>query len=309
MSVLATCLGCPCNESDRQLTKEPEQQAAARRAITLREGGALTTRAITRRQGGALTAAALLAAACGDPAAIAPDAAPIPPDVAPLVDAPPSDETREVRLADTVIEAPGATGSGYGDSMRAVNGVRGGGTGNGSVDVFSLGYAAGENDFITLAWSNGRLRNGPGADLAVFENPFFVGTGTFMDLIIVEVSIDGVEFRALAHDYTATDPTVYSNDPQLWSGFAGRTPVLLHADTNMVDPFDQAAAGGDAFDLDTVEGDDALAQAIRADGVRFVRLISAPARIDPDTGAPYVHDAIGNGADIDGAYGRYVVAE
>ncbi len=53
-------------------------------------------------------------------------------------------------------------------------------------------------------------------------------------------------------------------------------------------------------------GDDAEAQAIRADGVAFVRLVSAPARVNPDTGAAFVHDAIASGADIDGMYGRYV---
>lgn len=212
-----------------------------------------------------------------------------------------------VRFADTVVAAPGATGSGFGDPMHAVNGVRGGGTDSGSLDVFSLGYDPGQNDFITLAWSNGRLQNGVGADLAVFENPFHTGGGTFMDLVIVEVSIDGVEFRALAHDYTASDETVYQNDPQRWSGFAGRTPVFLHVETNVVDPFDTGAAGGDTFDLDDVVGDDAVAQAIRADGVRFVRLVSAPARTNPDTGAAFVRETFSNGADIDGAYGRYVV--
>jgi hypothetical protein len=143
----------------------------------------------------------------------------------------------------------------------------------------------------------------------VFENPFLAGGGTFMDLIVVEVSIDGIEFRPLAHDYVAVDPAVYSSDPAMWQGFGGRTPVLLNADTNPVDPFDPVAAGGDAFDLDTVVGDDALAQAIRANGVRFVRLVSAPARIDPHTGLAYVHASISNGADIDGMYGRYVATE
>jgi hypothetical protein len=225
------------------------------------------------------------------------------------MDVPPAVDVPEVRLADVVVEAPGATGSGFGDSMRAVNGVRGAGTGNGSLDVFSLGYDVGKNDFITLAWSSGRLQNGAGADLAVFENPFRTGNGVYMDLVIVEVSIDGVEFRALAHAYTAPDPSIYSNDPQLWSGFAGRTPVLLHAETNPVDPFDAIAAGGDLFDLDSVIGDDALAQTIRADGVRYVRLIAAPARTDPRTGAAYVREPTSNGADIDGMYGRYVIAQ
>lgn len=223
-----------------------------------------------------------------------------------LTDAP----AENVRLADTVVDAPGATGSGFLNSTRAINGVRGAGSRSGSLDVFSLGYTPGGNDHITLAWSHGRLQNGPGADLAVFENPFLInGGGVFMDLIIVEVSLDGIEFRALAHDYTATDPTVYQRNPALWSGFAGRTPVLLNVDTNPVAPFNATAAGGDQFDLDTVVGDDAVAQSIRTDGVRFVRLTSAPARINPDTGAAYVHDGASNGADIDGAYGRYLVSE
>lgn len=252
--------------------------------------------------------AVVFTSACGDSSAIEPDAAPsadasadASPDSAPT-------STPMVRLADTVTAAPGATGTGVGDSMRAVNGVHGAGTGSGSVDVFSLGYSVGQNDFITLTWSNGLLQNGPGADLAVFENPFLTGNGTFMDLVIVEVSLDGVEFRELAHDYTATDPSVYQNNPQLWSGFAGRTPVKLDVDTNPVDPFDPVAAGGDALDLDTVVGTDAVAQMIRMGGARYVRLISAPARIDPHTGSNYVHDGIANGADIDGLYGRYVVA-
>lgn len=275
--------------------------------------------------------AALSAAACGDhaaatggrDAAFVPDAAaqidaarPVLADAA--VDAAPdaAPDARlapaiHVRLADTVVAAPGATGTGFGDPHRASNGVRGAGITSGSLDVFSRGYLPGQNDSITLAWSNGRLQNGPGPDLVVFENPFRIGAGpgVFMDLIIVEVSIDGVEFRELAHDYTAADPTVYQNLPALWSGFAGRTPVLFHVDTNPVDPFDAVAAGGDQLDLDTVVGDDPVAQAIRAEGARFVRLVSAPARNDPHTGAPYVRDRNANGADVDGMYGRYVAAQ
>jgi len=233
------------------------------------------------------------------------DALDVPPDASP--DAPVAVAVN-VRLADTVTDAPGATGTGVGDPTHAVNGVRGTGTSSGSLDVFALGYTP-QNDHITLSWSHGQLQNGSGADLAVFENPFLSGGGTFMDLIVVEVSIDGVEFRPLAHDYVATDPAVYANNPALWQGFGGRTPVLLNADTNLVDPFDPAVAGGDLFDLDSVVGDDAVARAIRANGARFVRLVSAPARIDPHTGVDYVHAVISNGADIDGMYGRYVVAE
>lgn len=252
----------------------------------------------------------LLLSACGESAPTSdPDQRP---DASPSADATADSVTTidpSVRLADVVTAAPGATGSGAGDPMRAVNGVHGAGTGNGSLDVFSLGYTDGTNNFITLSWSTGVLHNGPGADVAVFENPFLIANGAFMDLVIVEVSLDGVEFRELAHDYTAADPTMYKADAQLWSGFAGRTPVKLDDDTNPVDPFDAVAAGGDAFDLDTLVGTDAVAQEIRAKGARYVRLVAAPSRIDPHTGAPYVHDAIANGADIDGLYGRYVASE
>lgn len=257
----------------------------------------------------------VLLAACGDRASLAADAA-----VAAEVDAAPDtmadampDTMADARpatavtLADTVVEAPGASGTGFGDPTHATNGVRGGGATSGSFDVYSLDDAT--RDHLTLRWSAARLRNGPGADLAVFENPFRAGTGVFMDLIIVEVSLDGIAYRALPHRYANADPAVYRNDPALWVGFAGRTPVLFNADSNVVDPFDATAAGGDAFDLDSVAGDDDVARAIRSDGIRFVRLVAASARVNPDTGAAYVHDAIANGPDIDGVYGRYVEAE
>jgi hypothetical protein len=210
-----------------------------------------------------------------------------------------------VKLADIVVDAPGASGTGTGDPMRAINGVRGGGSDAGGADVYSMGYGA--NHSITLAWSAGKLANGPGADLVVFENPFDeAGGGVFMDLIIVEVSRDGTTWRALPYHYDNAIKNVYVPDPAAWVGFAGKTPVLLNVDTNPVDPFDPAAAGGDSFDLDDVSGSDAEATAIRTDGVSYVRLTTAPSQINPDTNANYVHDSLANGADLDGMYGRYV---
>ena len=251
-----------------------------------------------------------LLSACGDPAAVL-DAPVVtldtqPRDASPDATFHPDASTvGPVRLANVVVAAPGG-----GDTSNAVDGVQGGGTGNGSTDVYSLGYAPGVDDSITLAWSNGKLANGAGDDLAVFENPFAIsGGGVFMDLIIVEVSRDGTTWRELAHDYTSPNQNVYSTNPGFWQGFAGKTPVLLDDVTNPVDPFDRAAAGGDGFDLDDVVGTDAEATAIRAEGVRFVRLVSAPARINPHTSARYLHDSISNGADIDGVYGRYVTGE
>lgn len=231
-----------------------------------------------------------------------------PDDTGDAGDAARSPAVTTVRLADTVVAAPGATGSGFFDAHKAVNGVRGAGANGGSLDVFSLGYTA-SNNYVTLRWSSGRLRNGTGNDLAVFENPFLAQGGTFMDLIVVQVSVDGVDFRELPHHYTSITPTVYSNNAALWQGFAGRTPVLLNADSNAVDPFNAAAAGGDQFDLGSVPGTDTTAVDIRTNGVRYVRLVSASSQTNPDTGAVYVHDALANGPDIDGVYGRYVEAE
>ena len=210
-----------------------------------------------------------------------------------------------VALADVVVAAPGASGSGTGDPMRAVDGVRGGGSNMGGADVYSMGY--GSNISITLAWSGGSLANGSGADFVVFENPFDeAGGGVFMDLIIVEVSRDGTTWRALPYDYTNSIENVYVPDPTKWVGFAGKTPVLFNVDTNPVDPFDPATAGGDAFDLDDVAGSDTEAAAIRAEGIKYVRLTTAPSQINPHTGSNYVHDSLANGADVDGMYGRYV---
>ena len=60
-----------------------------------------------------------------------------------------------------------------------------------------------------------------------------------MDIVLVEVSLDGIEFRALAHDNIAPNPAVYVvyvANPALWPGFAGRIPVLLNIDTQPVCP-------------------------------------------------------------------------
>lgn len=212
-------------------------------------------------------------------------------------------------LADVVADAPGATGEGFGDPSRAVNGVRGGGPIQGSLDVYSL-ELAGPRTHLTLAWEGRVLRDGPGADLVVFENAFRTADDSayFMDPTVVSVSRDGVTFVDLPHAYVGADPTRYSTDPDDWEGFAGRGPVLLHDETNPVDPFDAIAAGGDAFDLATLPEDGGEADAIRRDGARYVRLTSAAILVDPRTGARYPRDPVASGADVDGVYGRWLDA-
>jgi hypothetical protein len=213
-------------------------------------------------------------------------------------------------FADEVVEAPGATGEGFGDPANAANGVRGAGQTGGGTDVFSLGYEDGADNFIVLRWSGRRFHDGPGADLAAFENAFeYQGGVNFMDQAIVEVSADGESWVAFPHDYVHADEDAYSADPLMWPGFAGVEPVLLHEEDNPVDPFDHGLAGGDQFDLADLPAEDPAAQQVLAEGGLYVRLVTAPSRTNPDTGEPFVRDLISNGADIDGVYARYLLAD
>lgn len=209
------------------------------------------------------------------------------------------------RYADIVIEAPGATGEGFGDAHRAVNGVRGGGTSEGSLDVYSLD--GGERTHLVLGWRGALVMDGPGIDFVVFENAFQTAGGSshFMDPVIVSVSHDGETFVDMPHSYRAPDARRYSGDPAHWEGFAGRTPVLFHEEENAVDPFDSELAGGDAFDLAALPDSDE-GRLIREAGVRFVRLVSAASVINPETGEHYPSDPVANGADIDGVYARWL---
>ena len=190
------------------------------------------------------------------------------------------------------------------ETEKATNGVRGGGNATGSADVYSMDH----DSTLTLSWPGQRALNGTGNDFAVFENPFVIGSGPscFMDQIIVELSEDGENWVAFPHDYVADDQTVYSNLPSDWIGFAGLTPVLLNEDTNPVNPFDPAVAGGDAFDLDDLPADNGLASSIRENGFTHLRLAAAPTRTNPDTGELFPKDPIADGPDIDGVYARYL---
>jgi hypothetical protein len=211
-------------------------------------------------------------------------------------------------VASELVEAPGHTGEGFQDATRAVNGVRGGGLFAGSTDVFSLGYEDGIDNVLTVSWGGDWVRNGHGVDFVVAENPFRPGGGTsvFMDPAIVHLSRDGQFWVPFPHDYIASDETVYVADPGMWPGFAGRFPVLFHEESNRVNPFDWEQAGGDPFDLDDLPLDGGEAEAIRTEGFRYLRLVTAPSRINPDTGAPYARDPASNGSDIDGVIARYV---
>jgi cysteine-rich repeat protein len=196
-------------------------------------------------------------------------------------------------FADEVVEAPGASGEGFGDPENAVNGVRGGGARMQSLDVYEIPL----DGYLVLSFGGRVVVDGPGDDLVLFENAFVYGDEerTFIDPAIVEVSLDGEAWVTLTHDYVAEDEAVYSSRREDWIGFGGVTPVLLNADENPIDPFDDGA-GGDRFDL---AGHDA----------RYVRIVPAPSRTNPDTGQAFPQDVIGDGPDIDGLFARYLAEE
>jgi hypothetical protein len=169
-----------------------------------------------------------------------------------------SDETPGDPFADCVDEFL-PVGAGYGQD--AFPGIvlgppEAGLDGNAGLDVLSLGCGG----QITLHFAGAGVVDGPGPDLLVFENPFVVGDGTFVEPARVLVSDDGVDWRAFACDL-ADDPP---------RGCAGVALVRANAD-NALDPADPAEAGGDAFDLAEV----GLARA------RWVRLIDVGEEYDP----------------------------
>lgn len=139
---------------------------------------------------------------------------------------------------------------------------RGGGYGAGSSDVVSLGAAsvdaAGSAPYggaITLAFTNNRVVDGPGADFTVFENVFYVGgdsNNRMMEPAIVSVSQDGVSWFTFPVDFSPRfDPTTGAlnlRHPYVYNrGFAGVNPVIANGVN--VDATDPTVSGGDSFDL------------------------------------------------------------
>ncbi len=108
---------------------------------------------------------------------------------------------------------------------------QGQGTQGGS-DVVSLG-CGGE---ITLYFADKGIVDGPGDDFIVFENPFALGEGSFVEPARVLVSDDGERWREFPCDLDATPPR----------GCAGIELVYATTEAEALNP---ELAGGDAFDL------------------------------------------------------------
>jgi len=163
-------------------------------------------------------------------------------DLDPLPDPDPDPTACQGHAAAVVSFLPGANaGFGSTDMPDIVLGPpEGTGDGAGSLDVVSLGQY-GE---IVLDLDGCEVVDGPGVDLIVSENPFYIGgnpLNPFVELAVVGVSDDGVNFTDFA----------CNNKGYPFDGCAGVHPVYSNSN-NGISPFDVANAGGDQFDLATV---------------------------------------------------------
>lgn len=156
------------------------------------------------------------------------------------------------RFASCVDAFTPGDGAGFGqESFPAVvfGAPKGGGSHAGSTDVLSLG----KGGSIVVGFGANAVVDGPGPDLLVFENAFYIGDHPdkpFAEPGEVSVSDDGASW--------ATFPCAKDQFP--YEGCAGWHPVFAESDASALDP---ASAGGDAFDL----ADVGLAE------VRFVRIV------------------------------------
>lgn len=118
---------------------------------------------------------------------------------------------------------------------------RGGGKLRSGTHVVSLGNGG----VIVLEFVDNEVVDGEGPDLIVFENAFLQAPGDdpdlgFFELAKVEVSADGQTWHEFPYD-TGTR-----------KGCAGHHPVLSNPE-NKIPPTDPAKAGGDPFDLKTLD--------------------------------------------------------
>lgn len=140
--------------------------------------------------------------------------------------------------AQSVVAYNPGTGAGFGQEKMphvVFGGPQGRGASAGSLDVVSLGCGGS----IVLGLGARSLKDGPGPDLVVYENPF----STWLELGEVAVSEDGQTWL--------TWPCAKDDKANGYPGCAGVTPVLANAD-NGIDPLDPSQAGGDTFDLATL---------------------------------------------------------
>ena len=141
-------------------------------------------------------------------------------------------------------------------------------------DLAALEIANGVSPgYLTVTFPTG-IRNGSGADFAVFENGFNFGTnsagvpGLFAEFAYVDVSTNGTDF--------ARFPSIYLNGGPLPGGFGSNFSAFDV--TNVYNLAGKHAAGfGTPFNLDDLSGN-ALVTGGRLDlnNIQYVRLFDIP---------------------------------
>jgi hypothetical protein len=146
---------------------------------------------------------------------------------------------------------------------------------------FALGPADGNTSHVVSLGDGGQITmtfahpitNGPGPDLAVFENGF---SDNFLELAFVEVSSNGVDFVRFPSEsvtQTATQVSAFGMlDPTNIDGLAGK----------------YRAGFGTPFDLSQVAG---LSPIVDVNDIQFVRVVDVVGSINPAFGT---RDSSGN---------------
>jgi len=171
-------------------------------------------------------------------------------------------------FATQVVSFQQGTGGGIFVTQNILGGPLGGGLTAGSLDVLTLG----EGGNVVLGFDVA-LRDGPGADLAVFENGFQFGAGNvFAEIAFVEVSSNGTDFARFPSDY---GPPAGGGTPiGTYEGLAGGTPVVANVSTSPDSPFNPVTSGGEAFDFADLASDPLVVGGqVDLQGIHFVRLV------------------------------------
>ncbi len=149
------------------------------------------------------------------------------------------------------------------------------------IDIASLGGLTREQidagvppGEITLTFDSG-IRNGPGADFAVFENGFNSLGGVFGELAYVEVSSDGANFARFPSDSLTGEPLDSEDviDPTQVYNLAGKH-------VNNAFEFEGEFFGGSwgtPFNLDDLINDPLVTSGqVDLNAIRFVRIVDIP---------------------------------
>jgi hypothetical protein len=185
----------------------------------------------------------------------------------------------------------------------------GGGTASFGTAAEALGFADGNSSHIVSLGDGGQITlgfdkpitDGPGFDLAVFENSF---SDTFLELAFVEVSSDGanfLRFPAVSLTPSATQVGAFGNlDPTNLDNLAGK----------------YRGGYGTPFDLGQLAG---VSPLVDVTDVHFVRIVDVVGSINPLLGTrdslnnlindPYPTAFASGGFDLDGVGVLHMVPE